>query len=232
MIHKALERQNCPALRASVDANGGEEVIWDCHWGGSHVLGRVEDGYLKTADGQWQIPLDQHDDLARHLEGDALSSLVEHLPGLGVPIELNEDGSLILWGPSRAPMAIAGPQWTCPGDLAAHLRRLLPGFWRRSLWADISMDLRMLLPQEDLDGVRYEEGERRTVIYLLGEREVFSVTLRDNYYGYTLGVLISESGVQDQYRINYGTDDTHQARQAIVDRLKWRIDGRFNMPAS
>lgn len=232
MIHKALERQNCPALRASVDANGGEEVIWDCHWGGSHVLGRVEDGYLKTADGQWQIPLDRHDVLARHLEGDALSGLVEHLPGLGVPIELNEDGSLILWGPSRAPMAIAGPQWTCPGDLAAHLRRLLPGFWRRSLWADISMDLSILLPQEDIDGVRYEEGERRTVIYLLGEREVFSVTLRDNYYGYTLGVLISEPGAQDQYRINHGTDDARRARQAIVDRLKWWIDGRFNMPAS
>lgn len=228
MIHKALERQNCPALRAGVDANGGE-VVWECPWGEDHVLGSVEDGYLKTADGQWQIPLDRHDVLARHLEGDALSSLVEHLPGYGLPIELNEDGSLILWGPSRAPMAIAGPQWTCPGDLAAHLRRLLPGFWRRSLWADISMDLRMLLPQEDLEGVRYEEGERQTVIYLLGEREAFSVTLRDNYYGYTLGVLIFESDAQDQYRINHGTDDT---RQAIVDRLKWRIDGRFNMPAS
>ena len=196
------------------------------------MLGRVEDGYLKTADGQWQIPLDRHDVLARHLEGDALSGLVEHLPGQGVPIELNEDGSLILWGPSRAPMAVAGPQWTCSGDLTAHLRRLLPGFWRRSLWADISMDLRMLLPQEDVDGVRYEEGERRTVIYLLGEREAFNVTLRDNYYGYTLEVLIFESGAQDQYRINHGTDDAHQARQAIVDRLKWRIDGRFNMPAS
>ena len=47
-----------------------------------------------------------------------------------------------------------------------------------------------------------------------------------------LEVLIFESGVQDQYRINHGTDDTRQARQAIVDRLKWRIDGRFNMPAS
>jgi len=129
-------------------------------------------------------------------------------------------------------MAIAGPQWTCPGDLAAHLRRLLPGFWRRSLWADISMDLRMLLPQEDVDGVRYEEGERQTVIYLLGEREAFNVTLRDNYYGYTLEVLIFESGTQDQYQINHGTDDAHRARQAIVDRLKWRIDGRFNMPAS
>lgn len=213
MIHKALERQNCPALRASVDANGGEEVVWECPWGGDHVLGRVEDGYLKTADEQWQIPLDRHDVLARHLEGDALSSLV-------------------LWGPSRAPMAIAGPQWTCSGDLTAHLRRLLPGFWRRSLWADISMDLRMLLPQEDLDGVRYEEGERRTIIYLLGEREAFNVTLRDNYYGYTLEVLIFESGVQDQYRINHGTDDARRAQQAIVDRLKWRIDGRFNMSAS
>ena len=53
MIHKALERQNCPALRASVDANGGEEVVWECPWGGDHVLGRVEDGYLKTADEQW-----------------------------------------------------------------------------------------------------------------------------------------------------------------------------------
>lgn len=232
MIYKALERQNCPALRASVDMNGGEEVVWGCHWGGSHVLGRVEDGYLKTADGQWQIPLDQPDVVARHLAGDTLSSLVEHLPGLDVPVELNEDGSLILWGPSCAPMAIAGPQWTCPGDLAAHLRRLLPGFWRRSLWADISMDLSILLPQEDLDGVRYEEGERRTIIYLLGEREAFNVTLRDNYYGYTLEVLIFESSAQDQYRINYGTDDAHRARQAIVDRLKRRIDGRFNMPAS
>ena len=232
MIHKALERQNCPALRASVDANGGEEVVWECPWGGDHTLGRVEDGYLKTADGQWQIPLDQPDDLARHLEGDALSSLVEHLPGLGVPIELNEDGSLILWGPSRAPMAIAGPLWTCPGDLAAHLRRLLPGFWRRSLWADITMDLSILLPQEDLEGVRYEEGERQTVIYLLGDREAFNVTLRDNYYGYTLEVIISESGAQDQYRINHGTDDSRLARDAIVDRLKWRIDGRFNIPAS
>ena len=232
MIHKALERQNCPALRASVDANGGEEVVWECPWGGDHVLGRVEDGYLKTADEQWQIPLDRHDVLARHLEGDALSSLVEHLPGHGVPIELDEDGDLILWGPSRAPMAIAGPQWTCSGDLTAHLRRLLPGFWRRSLWADISMDLRMLLPQGDLDGVRYEEGERRTIIYLLGEREAFNVTLRDNYYGYTLEVLIFESDAQDQYRINYGTDDARRAQDAIVDRLKWRIDGRFNMPAS
>lgn len=52
MIHKALERQNCPALRAGVDANGGEEVVWECPWGGDHVLGRVEDGYLKTADVQ------------------------------------------------------------------------------------------------------------------------------------------------------------------------------------
>lgn len=59
-----------------------------------------------------------------------------------------------------------------------------------------------------------------------------NVTLRDNYYGYTLEVLIFESGVQDQYRINHGTDDARQTRQAIVDRLKWRIDGRFNMPAS
>lgn len=232
MIHKALERQNCPALRASVDANGGEEVVWECPWGGDHVLGRVEDGYLKTADEQWQIPLDRHDVLARHLEGDALSSLVEHLPGHGVPIELDEDGDLILWGPSRAPMAIAGPQWTCSGDLTAHLRRLLPGFWRHSLWADISMDLRMILPREDLDGVRYEEGDRQTVIYLLGEREAFNVTLRDNYYGYTLEVLIFESGAQDQYRINYGTDDARRARDTIVDRLKWRIGGRFNMPAS
>lgn len=232
MIHKALERQNCPALRASVDANGGEEVVWECPWGGDHVLGRVEDDYLKTADEQWQIPLDQPVVVARHLEGDALSSLVEHLPGHGVPIELDEDGDLILWGPSRAPMAIAGPQWTCSGDLTAHLRRLLPGFWRRSLWADISMDLRMLLPQEDVDGVRYEEGERETIIYLLGEREAFNVTLRDNYYGYTLEVLIFESGAQDQYRINHGTDDARRAQQAIVDRLKWRIDGRFNMPAS
>lgn len=90
----------------------------------------------------------------------------------------------------------------------------------------------MLLPQEDLDGVRYEEGERRTIVYLLGEREAFNVTLRDNYYGYTLEVLIFESGAQDQYQINHGTDDARQARQAIVDRLKWRIDGRFNMPAS
>lgn len=232
MIHKALERQDCPALRAAVDASRGEEVVWECPWGGDHTLGHVENGYLKTADEQWRIPLDQPDVVARHLAGDALSSLVEHLPGLNAPIELNEDGSLILWGPSRAPMAVVGPQWTCPGDLAAHLRRLLPGFWRRTLWADISMDLRMLLPQEDLDGVRYEEGERETVIYLLGEREAFNVTLRDNYYGYTLEVLIFESGAQDQYRINYGTDDAHQARQAIVDRLKWRIDGRFNMPAS
>ena len=232
MIHKALERQSCPALRAGVDANGGEEVVWECPWGGEHVLGRVEDGYLKTTDGRWLIPLDQPGVVARHLTGDALGNLVEHIPGYGLPIELNEDGSLILWGPSRAPMAIAGPQWTCPGDLAAHLRRLLPGFWRRSLWADISMDLRMLLPQEDVDGVRYEEGERQTVIYLLGEREAFNVTLRDNYYGYTLEVLIFESGAQDQYRINHGTDDSRRARDAIVDRLKWRIDGRFNMPAS
>lgn len=232
MIHKALERQNCPALRASVDANRGEEIVWECPWGEDHLLGRVEDGYLKTADEQWQIPLDQPGVVARHLTGDGLGNLVEHIPGYGLPIELNEDGSLVLWGPSRAPMAIAGPQWTCSGDLAAHLRRLLPGFWRRSLWADISMDLKMLLPQEDLDGVRYEEGERRTIIYLLGEREAFNVTLRDNYYGYTLEVLIFESGVQDQYRINHGTDDARQAQQAIVDRLKWRIDGRFNMPAS
>lgn len=229
MIHKALERQNCPALRAGVDANGGEEVVWECPWGGEHVLGRVEDGYLKTADGQWQIPLDQPGVVARHLTGDALGNLVKHIPGYGPPIELNEDGSLILWSPSRAPMAIAGPQWTCPGDLAAHLRRLLPGFWRRSLWADISMDLRILLPQEGVEGVRYEEGERETVIYLLGERETFSVTLRDNYYGYTLCVEIREQKEVGAHYINYGTQEAEHVQSAIVDRLNWKISDRFNL---
>lgn len=211
----------------------GSRIFWECPWGDTHDLGTVDsDDIFHSEDKAVSIPLERADQLAWTLKSEALREMNRHMSGQDAPITLDYNGRVIVWEPTGVIIAAAGPQWTHPGDLYLELRRALPFHWRRSLWADVSMDLRLSIPEEDLHGVRYEAGERATVVYLAGEREAFNVTIRDNYCGYTLEVLFFESGAFDQYRINYGSDDARRAREAIVDRLKWRVDGRFNMPAS